>query len=101
MVYRKQNYKSVGDKWAEGSDEWGVLHTGKDDGDKAARDISTSEFKTASDPWSHDTWKPGVVSRGGKPRYAPKGDAGTKSPQAYSPTGKYGKPGGKGQRSGA
>ena len=83
---------------AEGED---FLTRGKDDGDKAARDISTSEFKTASDPWSHDTWKPGVVSRGGKPRYAPKGDSGTKSPQAYSPTGKYKKPGGSGQRSGA
>jgi len=41
-------------------------------------DISTEEFKRACDPWDHDTWKPGPVSRGGPPRYAPKGDAGTR-----------------------
>jgi hypothetical protein len=48
------------------------------------------------------TWKPGSIKQGNSPpRYAPKGDAGTKSPEAYEPEGKYGKPGGRGQRSGA
>ena len=40
------------------------LNRGKDDGQKAARDISTEEFKRACDPWDHDTWKPGKVSSG-------------------------------------
>ena len=73
------------------------LNRGKDDGNKAARDISTEEFKRACDPWDHDTWKPGKVSSGGPPRYAPKGNAGTKSPSAASPSGKYAKKGGTGK----
>ncbi len=82
----------------KGSD---FLNRAKDDGNKAARDISTEEFKRACNPWEHDTWKPGKVSSGGSPRYAPKGDAGTKSPEAASPSGKYVKKGGSGQRSGS
>jgi len=73
------------------------LTRGKDDGNKGVRDISTEEFKRACDPWDHDTWKPGPVSRGGAPRYAPKGNAGTKPVSAASPSGKYAKVGGKGK----
>ena len=75
------------------------LNRGKDDGNKSARDISTEEFKRACDPWDHDTWKPGKLHHRGDsaPRYAPKGDAGTKSPSAASPSGKYAKSGGKGK----
>lgn len=99
--FYKQNNKTSGDRWAEGSSETDILHTVADDGNKAARDISTSEFKKASDPWDHDTWKPGPVKQGrSPPRYAPKGDAGTKQADAYEPSGKYKKPGGSGQRSG-
>jgi hypothetical protein len=39
--WRKQNYKTAGDRWGEGSDEKSVLHKGRDDGYKAPRDIST------------------------------------------------------------
>lgn len=47
-------------------------------------------------------WRPGPVKQGSSPpRYAPKGNAGLKSPKAASPSGKYAKKGGKGQRSGA
>ena len=48
-------------------------------------------------------WAPAPVKQGSSPpRYHPKGNAGT-SPgiRAASPSGKYGKPGGRGQRSGA
>jgi hypothetical protein len=96
----KQNRKTVGDRWSEDGEQNLLRHIA-DDGDKAPRDISTAEFRRACDPGDHDTWKPGVVSRSGKPRYAPKGDGGTRQVSAASPTGRYGKPGGKGQRSGA
>jgi hypothetical protein len=74
----------------DGSEGEDFLTRGKDDGDRAARDISTSEFKTASDPWSHDTWKPGKLPHKGDsaPRYAPKGDSGTKQVEAISRTSK-------------
>lgn len=70
-----------------------------DDGNKASRDISTREFKSVVAPWDCDTWKPGPLAHKGdsSPRYAPKGDAGTKSPSAASPSGKYAKTGGKGK----
>ena len=86
----------------DGSEGEDFLNRGKDDGNKPARDISTREFKQACNPWDEPTWKPGPVKQGNSPpRYAPKGDAGTKSPEAYEPTGKYAKKGGRGQRSGA
>jgi len=83
-----------------------ALRQGSDDGDKDSRDVSPPDLKRAYDPWQDGDkttpgWKPGALPRGGEPRYAPKGDAGTKSPKAYEPTGKYAKIGGKGQRSGA
>jgi hypothetical protein len=46
-------------------------------------------------------WQPRPVSRGGEPRYSPKGYHDTHPVRAESPSGKFGKPGGKGQRSGA
>jgi hypothetical protein len=88
----------------DGSEGEDFLNRGKDDGNKPARDISTREFKQACNPWDEPTWKPGPVKQGNSPpRYAPKGDAGTKSPEAYEPSGKYAKkPGRAGnQRSGA
>lgn len=41
-------------------------------------DISTDEMKSSMAPWEQATWKVGKVSKGGPPRRAPKGDAGTK-----------------------
>ncbi len=85
----------------KGSD---FLNRGKDDGNKPAHDLSLkygSEFKGACTPWDEPTWKPGKVSSGGPPKYAPKGDAGTRDVAAASPSGKYAKKGGSGQRSGA
>ncbi len=76
--------------------------TTKEDFSKTAQshDISRDELKRACLPWEEDTWKPGPVSKGGPPQYAPKGDATTKQVTAYSPSGKYAKKGGSGQRSG-
>ncbi len=88
----------------DGSKGEDFLTKGKDDGNKPAHDLSLkygTEFTRATTPWDEPTWKPGKVSSGGSPRYAPKGDSGTKSPEAASPTGKYAKKGGSGQRSGS
>jgi hypothetical protein len=97
-----RNDSSSGDKWVE-KGEQNLLRRGEDDGNKPARDISTKEFKQSCDPWDEDTWKPGALPHRGdsKPRFGPSGDFGTHPVKAASPTGKYGKPGGKGQRSGA
>jgi hypothetical protein len=93
--------KRSADQWEE-KGEQNLLRHGKDDGDKAARDISCSDLRrTMDDPGDSPYWKTGALPRGGKPRYAPTGDSGTKQVSAYSPSGKYGKVGGKGQRSGA
>ncbi len=88
----------------DGSKGEDFLSKGKDDGDKLARDISGkygNEFKQACDPWDEPTWKPGVVSS--SPKKGGRGNPdGTDEPvKAYSPTGKYAKKGGSGQRSGA
>ncbi len=62
--------------------------------------IATREFKEACSPWDEDTWKLGPVSS--SPKKTGRGAPDDTSPvEAYSPTGKYGKPGGKGQRSGS
>ena len=74
------------------------LNRGKDDGNKGSRDISSEDLKRACDPWSQDTWKLGPIKQGSSPpRYAPKGDAGTKPPSAASASGKYAKAGGRGK----
>lgn len=101
--YYTQNKKTVGDKWAEGSDEWGVLRQGSDDGDK---DVSHKLSRLVEDKsgWDFNSefWQPGPINGvGDNARPKPTGDAGTKSPRAASPSGKYGKPGGSGQRSGS
>jgi hypothetical protein len=74
--WRKQNYKSAGDRWAESSDEKSVLTPKRDYGFKDDHDISTKfggEFLRATNPWDESSWKPGPVSRGGEPRHSPKG----------------------------
>ncbi len=77
----------------------GKLTKKAEDGAKAPRDISTAEFKGPCAPWDHDTWMPGPVGKGGG---APKHDSYDMEPvSAASPTGKYAKKGGPGQRSGA
>ena len=100
--YSRNKGSYVGDRFCERSEQ-NLLVQGKDDGDKAARDITPKAMRTVTDLWAveFDTQQPGPVSKGGPPRHAPKGDAGLKSPRAYAPEGKYGKPGGRGQRSGA
>lgn len=51
--------------------------------------------------WAENKWfRPDGLPAGGPPRYAPKGDAGLQPVKACSPSGKYGKKGGSGQRSG-
>ncbi len=74
--------------------------TTKQDFAKTAQshDISIEELKRACDPWDHDTWKPAKVSSARTSRGAP---SDTSPVEAYSPTGKYAKKGGSGQRSGS
>lgn len=85
----------------------GLMSHGKDDGNKSPHSIADKagvSFKTDWDlvnPQLDKNWKLGPVSSGGPPRYAPKGDATTRQVSAASPSGKYGKKGGSGQRSGA
>jgi hypothetical protein len=61
----RQNRKTVGDKWAEGSDEESILHKVRDDGFKPDRDISTryfgKEFTQSNAQWELPTWKPGPL----------------------------------------
>lgn len=83
---------------AEGED---FLTRGKDYGNKSAKDISTREFKQSCNAWELDTWKPGPVKQGNSPPRYQNSPSNTKPVDAYEPTGKYQKPGGRGQRSGA
>jgi hypothetical protein len=85
----------------------GYLNTGSDDGNKSIReltaisqDIGCGELEGYRD----QQWKPGPVSRGGhwhSTNGPPKPPASTKPVAAASPSGKYAKKGGAGQRSGA
>ncbi len=81
----------------------GKLNRVSDDGNKAQHDQSVkygNEFKQACAQWEEKSWKPGPVGTGGGNH--PKGDGfNTKPVEAASPTGKYAKKGGSGQRSGA
>ncbi len=84
------------------------LTRAKDDGNKPAHDLSKkygNEFTQACEPWTEPTWKSGKVSSGGKwhkwNNGPPRGDFGTKDVAAASPSGKYAKQGGSGQRSGS
>ncbi len=83
----------------DGSKGEDFLTKGKDDGDKRARDISGKfgrEFTSACDPWTEPTWKPGVVSS--SPKKGGRGNPdGTEPVEAYSPSGKYSKAGGRGK----
>jgi hypothetical protein len=109
--FYKQNNKTVGDRWAEGLDETNILHTVEDDGYKAVRH-DVVDIGTRENMFTNSNWKVGALPRGGKPRYAPKGDAGThqrgpndmtyKSGNAVTPSDSkfYRKKGGPGQRSG-
>ncbi len=84
----------------DGSKGEDFLNKGKDDGNKPAHDLSRKfgdEFTSACTPWDEPTWKPGKVSSGGPPKYAPKGDSGTRDVAAASPSGKYAKKGGTGK----
>ncbi len=91
----------------DGSKGEDFLTKGKDDGNKPQHDLSLKyggEFLHACDPWDEPTWKPGKVSSGGKfhsTNGPPKGDFTTRDVAAASPTGKYAKKGGSGQRSGS
>jgi hypothetical protein len=97
-----------GDKWAEKGDQ-NLLREGKDDYQysSAVHHLDADEAGITDwgdvNPSVGKNWKPGPLPHTGdsSPRHAPKGDFGTKSPEAATPTGRYAKPGGKGQRSGA
>ena len=108
-----QNTKTRGDKWAEGSDEWGVLRQKEDYAvAESPREIKyvmddignhvDSPGLLDSSKYQSDQWQPGPLPRGGEPRYAPKGDQRTRPVDAAEPSGKYRKmPGRAGnQRSG-
>lgn len=73
-----------------------------DDGNKAAEDCGY-EYSEAGigelASYRSQYWKLGPLDHKGNsaPRYAPKGNAGTKSPAAASPSGRYAKSGGRGK----
>ncbi len=93
-----------GARGIDGSKGEDFLTRGTDDGNKPAHDISGKygdELKRACEPWNEATWKPGVVSSSPKKGGRGSPEATDKPVKAYSPTGKYGKPGGSGQRSGS
>ncbi len=75
----------------------GAVHRKADYGDGSPHSIATEEFKRACDPWDHDTWKLGKVSSKAHDHGSP---SDLEPVAAASPTGKYGKKGGSGQRSG-
>ncbi len=78
----------------------GKLNKVSDFGNKAQHSIATREYKEACAPWEEDTWKPGPLTEHGRDG-APKHESyNTKPVEAASPTGKYAKKGGSGQRSG-
>lgn len=89
----------------------GLMSQGKDTGNQPIRDISEKCGINEKTDWvdvNPDVgkfWKPGPVSSGGKwhkfNNGPPQPPATTKPVGAYSPSGKYGKKGGPGQRSGA
>lgn len=88
----------------------GLMSHGKDDGNKPIRDIADKvgvSFKTdwaEVNPALDKNWRPGPVSSGGhwhSTNGPPKPPSSTKQVSAASPSGKYGKKGGSGQRSGA
>ena len=106
--FYKQNRKTVGDKWAEGSRETNLLRQGSDDGDKPVHHKLSSlvedgqGYGDLGDSLKSQYWQPGPIKRvGDNARPTPTGYYDTHQSKAYSPSGKYGKPGGKGQRSGA
>ena len=85
---------------------------GQDVGSNSPHDIWDRVENQSEDPgiirsqrgplyMDNPNWSPTGFPRGGADPQRPKGDATTKSPKAASPSGKYAKPGGKGQRSGA
>ncbi len=77
----------------------GKLTRASEFGNTAQRhSIATEEFKEACNPWDHDTWKLGPVS---SKKSEHGGGCGTEPVEANSPTGKYAKKGGSGQRSGS
>ncbi len=62
--------------------------------------IATREFKEACNPWDEDTWKLGPVSS--SPKKGGRNSPSDTSPvEAASPTGRFAKKGGSGQRSGS
>ncbi len=82
----------------------GKLNRVSDDGNKAQHDQSVkygNEFKQACAQWEEKTWMPGPLTSHGRDG-APSHDSyNTKPVSAASPTGRYAKKGGSGQRSGA
>jgi hypothetical protein len=97
--------KRSADKWEE-TGEQNLLHSHPEYDKESVRDLSTKEFKQACDPWDEPTWKPGKLPHTGDSatRYAPKKPGPMKNSDlddGYEPTGKYAKPGGRGQRSGS
>ena len=70
----------------------GFLNHGSDDGNKSSHEVSYVMADVGVGypaAFNSGQWKVGALPRGGEPRYAAKGDSGTKSPSAASPTGKY------------
>ncbi len=79
----------------------GKLNKVSDFGNKAPHSIATDEEKRACDPWTESTWKPGALTEHGRDG-APRHESYDLEPvAAASPTGKYAKKGGSGQRSGS
>jgi hypothetical protein len=111
--YERGGRQSLGrkssDQWEE-CGEQNLLHTKQDDGWSPQHDIfdrvenqsgSALDYQRGPLGMDNGNWSPRGLPRGGEPRYAPKGDATTRSPKAATPTGKYRKIGGPGQRSGS
>ncbi len=91
-----------GARGIDGSKGEDFLNKGEDYAKKnSPRDLSAkfgNEFKGQCPPWEEPTWKPGPVGTGGG---SPKHDSYATGPvEPASPTGKYAKKGGSGQRSG-
>ncbi len=85
----------------DGSKGEDFLNRGREDGQKPVHDLSLKfgdEFKRACDPWEEKTWKPGPVSSAVDQRHE---TFDTHPATPYSPSGKYAKKGGSGQRSGS
>ncbi len=69
--YYKRNTKTAGDRHTESFDEWGVLNSAKDDGNKPVKHdvVAIGSVDTL---FTDSNWRPGPVGTGGGNH--PKGD---------------------------